>query len=169
MFATTKLRGDALTAVFTDTTELPPHRVGQVFQTAEGNLYRFCQVHDPNTVGITQYDAVGYEADQASDGIVTPDISESDAGLFAGAAQANTTVTDDDYIFVQIRGLGSLSYNPTSATNINAGDSVIWDLDGDTDVLGAASNDVAGKCATAQSGLSTGVRTTISAYIQGVL
>lgn len=169
MFATTKLRGDALTAVFTDTTELPPHRVGQFFQTAEGNIHRFVQVHDPNTIGMSQYDALVYEAGAASDGLVTPELAEGAAGLFAGANQADTAVTDDDYIFIQTRGLGTIAFEPTADTAIDAGDGIVVDQNGVTDRQVAASNDLAGKAAESLSGLTSGVKVTVEAYIQGVM
>lgn len=146
--------------------------LGGVFVDCDGKTYRYVSVDDANNVDPTVNDAMGYVSNDTLGYKVTGDISDSDAGLFAGRLNADTATaspTDDDEVFIQTRGIGTLAYEPTSDTTIDGGDSVIWDQDGVTDKLGAASNDVAAKCAEDITGLTTTTETTIEAYILGIV
>ena len=157
-----------LLATVTSDADHAPGELGSLFQGATGATHRLVTWHDPNTVAASQNDLCGYVP--ASTGYeATSDISESDAGLFAGRLASSTTPTDNDFVFIQTGGKGTFTYNPTGDTAIDAGDGIVWDQDGIGDRNVAATNALAGKCETALSGLSTGVETTVEAFINGIV
>ena len=148
--------------------------LGKLFDIADGRTYRYVRVHDPNDVNPLQGDPMGYRAGDITDGFdATADITESDAGLFAGILEADTadaSPDDNDEVFIQVNGFReTLNINPTSDTTINAGDGLIWDADHALDRQTSASNDIAGKLAVTTTGMTTGDATTLAGYITGLV
>ena len=134
----TRLRPEAFTVVTDDATERAPGKLGELFETVDGKTYRLVQNHDPNTVSMAQNDPVGYEADDTTGYKVTPDLSESASGIFAGASAASTAPTDDDYFFIQVGGFGSV--NLTGSANVAPGETYEWTADNGISLQASATN-----------------------------
>ena len=168
----TRLQPDALTKGWAST-ELETADLGGVYESLDGKVYRLVELNmdpdgDDDVTSVAQYDACSYVCDDVTKGYsVTTDLSDGDAGLFAGAIQSTTSPGQDGRLFIQTRGLGRINTD-VSVSTIDCGDAYILSDYGVLDIEASASNDVAAKAAKSQTGQSTGISARF-AYILGIV
>jgi len=156
-----RLRPEAFTTKVS-ATDFPPALLGGTYESTDGKVFRLVQLDDAaNPLVLAQFDACGYKAGSTTGTIVTVDISDSASGLFAGTIQSSTEPVDDDFIWIQVGGIGKI--NLAAPVAVNPGDAFAWTADGKATTLVAASNNVAAKCAITSGGTAQP-----DAYITGV-